>query len=203
MLGVKAEAGLAELLAKEASPEQAIIEARDRLWLLAGGSSLAGLKRMIARQEYGGERLLAEALAPLEGAYDYIILDSAPGWDSLTINVLFYAQDVLAPVSLEVMTMQGLLQFLQRLQAIQRYHKELRLRYVLPTFYDRRVKKSDEILSQLQAYYPEELCTPIRYNVRLSEAPGFGQHIFEYDARCAGAQDYAKLIERVSKNGKA
>lgn len=197
MLGIRKEGGLSGLVSGQIQPEEAILQARERLWLLTGGSSLAGLKRLISQREYGGERTLAEALDRLDGQYDYCLLDSAPGWDSLTVNVLFYATEILAPVSLEVMTLQGLLQFVQRLQAIQKHHQELQLRYVLPTFLDRRVKKSEEILGQLQAHFGPLLCSPIRYNVRLSEAPGHGMSIFEYAPGSPGAQDYQKLTERI------
>ena len=87
------------------------------------------------------------------GEYDYVILDTPPGWDTLTINALFYADEVLAPVSLEVLTLQGLLDFSQNLSAIQRFHPSLELRYVLPTFFDRRVRKSLEIQELLKAHY--------------------------------------------------
>ena len=200
MLGLAPAAGLAEFVSGDLPPQRAIQRARDRLWLLAGGDSLAGLKRVIAQQQYGGERTLARALASLDSQYDYVILDSAPGWDSLSINVLFYATEVLAPVSLEVMTLQGLVQFANRVEALQEFHPDIRLKYVLPTFLDRRVKKSEEILGQLQAYYGPELCQPIRYNVRLSEAPGLGRTIYEYDPTCPGAEDYQKLTERIARD---
>jgi chromosome partitioning protein len=200
MLGCAPTIGLTELVAGTATPDQAIIPARDRLWLLGGGKSLAGLKMLITRKEFGAERTLSEALAPLDDHYDIVILDSAPGWDALTVNVLFYASEVLSPVSLEVMTLQGLSDFAQSLASIQRYHSELQLRYVVPTFYDRRVKKSEEIFTQLQAYYPTQLCSPIRYNVRLSEAPGYGQTIYEYAAGSIGAQDYTALTERIKQD---
>lgn len=197
MLGIRTEGGLAGLVTGQLQPAEALIQARERLWLLTGGGSLAGLKRLISQKEFGGERTLAEALGRLDGQYDYVLLDSAPGWDSLTVNALFYAEEVLSPVSLEVMTLQGLLTFAQRLQAIQEYHR-LELRYILPTFLDRRVRKSEEILGQLQAHYGPKLCPPIRYNVRLSEAPGYGLTIYEYDASCPGAQDYQTLTERIA-----
>jgi len=201
MLGIKAEGGLAGLVSGQIEPGQAIIQARERLWLLSGGSSLAGLKRLISQKEFGGERTLAEALEKLESQYDYVILDSAPGWDSLTVNVLFYVTEVLAPVSLEVMALQGLLQFVQRLQAIQRHNQEMQLRYVLPTFLDRRVRKSEEIIGLLRSHYGQRLCPAIRYNVRLSEAPGYGQSIFEYAPESPGAQDYQQLTERILEDG--
>lgn len=199
-LGVQPVAGLAELVAGEVTAQDAIAPARERIWLLAGGRGLAGLKRVITRKDFGGERTLAEALAPLDEHYEYAILDTAPGWDALNINVLFYAVEVLAPVSLEVMTLQGLREFSHSLAAIQQYHPALQLRYIVPTFFDRRVRKSEEILEQLGAYYETRVCDPIRYNVRLSEAPGYGQTIFEYAPRSPGAEDYEKLTERIAQD---
>jgi chromosome partitioning protein len=90
-LGCASTIGLAELVAGSATPDQAITPARDHLWLLAGGKALAGLKMQITRKEFGAERTLSEAFAPLDDQYDYVILDSAPGWDALSVNVLFYA----------------------------------------------------------------------------------------------------------------
>ena len=196
-LGVKVAAGLGELALEEASADDAISSVRQNLWLLSGGRSLSGLKMTINKRGFGGEQTLAEALEPLDGKYEYVILDTAPGWDTLTVNVLFYAQEVLSPVSLEILTLQGLMDFSSHLSAIQRYHPKLRLKYVLPTFFDRRVRKSEEILAQLQAYFGNQLCAPIRYNVRLSEAPGYGQTIYEYAPHSPGAEDYLKLTERV------
>jgi len=202
MLGVKPEAGLAELVLGQRSPEEAIVQVRDGLWLLAGGRALAGVTAQITRKEFGGEQTLSEALAFLDDRYNFLIMDTAPGWSSMTINVLFYAQEVLAPVSLEVLTLHGLLEFEKSLTSIQRYNKALALRYVLPTFLDLRVKKSQEILQQLQAHYGEKACSPIRYNVRLSEAPGFGQTIYEYAPGSTGAQDYQRLTERILQDGR-
>lgn len=199
-LGVRSGAGLAELISGEATPEQAVLEARTNLFLLSGGRALAGLKRLIDRKDYGSERTLLEGLEILDSHYDYAILDSAPGWDALTVNVLFYADEILAPVSMEVLTLTGLLDFQKSIEAIQKYKQDLQVRYVLPTFYDKRVKKSEEILQQLIAVYKEKVCSPIRYSVRLSEAPGYGQDIYEYAPGSAGAEDYKALAERISRD---
>ena len=196
-LGCDPPAGLAELVQGESELVQAAFRARPNLWLLAGGRSLAGLKRLITRKDYGGEQTLAEALKAVDDQFDFIILDTAPGWDALTVNVLFYADRVLAPVSLEVMTLQGLSEFARSMSSIQKYHGELALRYILPTFFDRRVKKSEEILGQLRSHYDNLVCDPVRYSVRLSEAPGYGQTIFDYAPGTSGAQDYQKLTERI------
>lgn len=201
-LGLQPAAGLAEFVSGELAASAAVTPARENLWLLAGGRSLSGLKMLVARKDFGGEQTLSESLASLQAAYDFVVLDTAPGWDVLTVNVLFYAEEVLAPVSLEVLTLQGLLEFQHSLRAIQKYHPALCLRYVLPTFYDRRVKKSEEILALLAQYFPDQICQPVRYNVRLSEAPGYGQDIYAYAPSSPGAADYQALTTRVLNDGR-
>lgn len=196
-LAVRPRYGLAELVSGERLPQETILLARDDLWLLAGGRSLAGLKREIARKDFGAERTVREALAPLDGQFDYVIIDTAPGWDTLTINALFYATEVIAPVALEAMALQGLTEFGVSLSEIQRYHPRLGFNYILPTFMDRRVKQSETIYEQLLEHYHARVCDPIRYNVRLSEAPGCGQTIFEYAPSSAGAADYEALTNRI------
>ena len=202
-LGLRPQVGLAELVMNQLAPEQVMVEAREGIWLLAGGRSLAGLKRVIARKDFGGEQTLSEALTALDGEYDVALVDTAPAWDTLTVNALFYATEVLVPVSLEVMALQGLIEFVRALAPIQRYHSDLALRYVLPTFMDRRVKKSEEILTHLKGHYADVICEPIRYNVRLSEAPGYGQTIFEYAPSSPGAADYQRLTERILRDGQS
>lgn len=202
-LGLRPPSGLADVVSGQQEPQEAIIEAREGLWVLAGGSKLAGVKRIIARKDFGAERTVSDSLESLEGHYEYAILDTAPGWDSLTINALFYAEDVLAPVSLEILALQGLADFGSNLQAVQSYHQKLSLRYILPTFLDGRVKKSEEILALLHRHYGDLVCPAIRYNVRLSEAPGHGQTIYEYAPKSPGAEDYARLTERIARDEQA
>lgn len=143
------------------------------------------------------ERVLAKALKPMDGVYDFVILDTAPSWDVLNVNALFYAEEVLAPVSLEGLAVSGLQDFISSLSDVQELRPEIQLKYVLPTFYDRRVNQSDEILEQLKGVFGEILQNPIRVNVRLSEAPLHGQTIFEYAPRSAGAADYQQLTKRI------
>ncbi len=131
------------------------------------------------------------------GPFDFLLLDTSPGWDALTVNALFCVEEVIAPVSLEALTLQGLLEFSKSLAAISKYKTPLALRFVVPTFLDRRVSKSGEIFELLQAHYRALICDPIRYNVRLSEAPGHGHTIFEYAPTSTGAHDYSALARTV------
>ena len=202
-LGCSPEIGLAELVLGEARPQEAIHPARENLWLLAGGRSLSGLKRWITRKDYGGEQTLAEALSPLEDQYDLAILDTSPGWDALTVNALFYAERILAPVALEVLALQGLLEFQASLAAIQRYHPRLLLSDVLPTFLDRRGSKTAGGPGHLQGQYSAQLFAAPRYCRRPLEWPAPGPNIFEYAPQSTGAEDYQKLTERILSHGEA
>ncbi len=197
-LGVYVEKGLAELVQGDASLEDVQVEAREDLFVIAGGRPLSGVKRLISRRDMRSELVLAEALEGLRG-YDFVLLDTAPSWDVLNVNCLFYADELLIPVSMEVLALQGIGDFLGSVKQVQRYREGLEIVGIIPTFYDARVRKSAEILEQLGRYFPEAVWPPVRYNVRLSEAPGYGQHIFEYDRRSNGAADYARLTQRLAK----
>jgi chromosome partitioning protein len=197
-LGKKPRAGLTELLTKELAPEECIIRARKNLWLLAGGKSLAGVKRIIDKESFGAEWTLSKAMKTLDNRYDFIIIDTAPGWDQLIVNVLFYATEVLVPVALEVMPLQGLAEFMKSLGSIQKYRKEIVLKYIVPTFMDTRVKGPETIFSQLEKLYPEYMCPPIRYAETLSEAPSYGKTIFEYAPGSTAAADYKELVRKVT-----
>ena len=199
-LGVQAGEGLAELVQGDAGLEEVQIEARENLFVIAGGGTLSGVKRLISRRDMRSEMVLSEALGDLRG-YDFVLVDTAPSWDVLNVNCLFYADELLIPVSMEVLSLQGIGDFLDRVDQVQRYRGGLRVLGIIPTFYDGRVKKSAEILEQLKRYFSDSLWPPVRYNTRLSEAPGFGQHIFEHAKNSNGAADYASLAERLAKGG--
>jgi len=195
-LGIRPNVGLYELVLGEVKPADALIEVRPNLYLLAGGQNLARLKRSISQAEYEGEYTLAKTLEPISQYFNYVILDTAPSWDVLNVNVLFYAHEVLCPVTLEMLAVKGLYDFINRVVAISK-RRQIRLAYILPTSLDRRVAQTGEIQAQLQERFNGLLCEPIRYNVRLSEAPAHGQHIFEYDPASRGATDYQVLTNRV------
>ncbi len=203
MLGVIPEQGLAELLLETATFQEAITQARENLYLLAGGRRIANAKRRIETESFQIERYITRKLSPHDQAFDFVIVDSGPGWDTLTINILFYVAEILAPVSMEALSIHSLAEFRKRIGDVRESGAPAQLSYILPTFVDGRVKKSGEIFEQLQKHFGAVLCEPIRYNVKLSEAPALGETIFEYDRRSAGAYDYGQLIKRILEHGKA
>lgn len=200
LLGAKPKYGLADIIVNNIAIKQALHEARPNLWILAGGKSLSGVKREIGRKEFGAEQTLSDALNDIEGAFDFVIVDTSPSWDTLTINSLFYVKEVITPVSLEILTVNSLIEFSNSLKQVQRFNKQLNHTYILPTFFDGRVKKSKEILSQLNKYYPDRICDSIKYSVKISESAGFGQTIYEYAPGSPGAKDYEKFVNRILKD---
>ncbi len=200
LLGVKPKAGLTEYLIGDLEAQDCLVQARDNLWILAGGKSLAEVKRFIDRKDFGGETTMREKLTPLEAQFDFVLVDSAPGWDPLTVNVLFYVKELLVPVSLEVMSVQGLSEFLKSFSSIRKYHKEVQLKYILPTFYNRSNKNSAEILEGFEKLYGRFLCTPIRYSPRLAEAPGYGMTIYEYAGGDKVVNDFRELVNEVAED---
>src|SRR5689334_3410334 len=105
MLGVEPSATLADLIVGNVPPQEAIIAVRPHLWLLAGGRPIAALKQEISRRDFRSESVLKEALEPYEDQFDYVLIDTSPGWDQIIVNVLFYVDEILAPVSVEVLTL--------------------------------------------------------------------------------------------------
>ncbi|MBL0712537.1 MAG: ParA family protein [Desulfosarcina sp.] len=176
-----------------------IAPARPNLWLLGGGIGLVELKHWLGEQPRDiRQRILAQALVPRDGALDYLIFDCAPGWDVLSVNILMAATEVLCPVALQGPALEGLKTFFGYLMSAQRLNQDLELKYVLPTMFDRRTRQSALIHRKLQKLFRKQICAPIHYNVRLSEAPSRGQSIFEYRQKAVGATDYAKLVGRIA-----
>jgi chromosome partitioning protein len=203
ILGKKPKAGLTELLTKELTPDECVVQVRKNLWLLSGGKSLAGVKRIIDRKSFGAEWTLSEAMKPLDHQYDFILIDTSPGWDQLIVNVLFYATEVMVPVALEVMPLHGLSEFMKSLGSIQKYRNEISLKYIVPTFLDTRIKGPQRLYSELKKLYPEYVCTPIRYSESLAEAPSFGKSIFEFAPGSTASADYRELIRKVTMDDTA
>lgn len=213
--------GLADVLAGDVPPADAVATARPstaplleaggasgRLDLLAGGPALAGAAREITRRDFGAEHVLAEALAGFAAGYDLAILDTAPGWDALSANVLFFASELLAPVALDSLALEAFAAFVRRVEDVRRYRPGLALRYVLPTLYDRRIKAPGEVLGHLRTFTAADtggkgapgapiLLPPVRYSVRLAEAPAHGQTVFEYAPGSSGAEDYAEAARLI------
>ncbi len=98
---------------------------------------------------------------------------------------------------MEVLSVDGLLSFKEEIERIKEY-ADVRIKYIVPTFTDYRVKITTEILAQLREHFPDNLTAPIRYSVKLKESPGWGKTILEYSVKDRVSYDYADLVEVVN-----
>jgi chromosome partitioning protein len=104
-------------------------------------------------------------------------------------------------VALSPAALAGVLDFVRHVRNVQQHNPSLKLRYVLPTFLDMRVRQSSEMLAQVRGHFGAQLCTPIRVNIDLAESFGYQSTIFEYSPKSRGAIDYTSFIDRVEAEG--
>jgi chromosome partitioning protein len=142
----------------------------------------------VSRKEY----ILHDAIAEIKHNYDYIIIDTPPSLGLFTLNGLVAANSVLIPLQSEFYAMEGLAQLLKAIKMVKSGpNKNLAIEGVLITMYDSRTNLSKEVVDEVKNYFKEKVYDAvIPRNVRLSEAPSHGISIFDYDAKCHGAEAY-------------
>jgi chromosome partitioning protein len=145
------------------------------------------------------EQYLNKALAAHRERYDFMVIDTPPSLGLLTLNALTAADSVLIPIQCEYYALEGLSQLLSTIQLVQRnLNPRLRLEGVLLTMFDGRLKLSNQVAEEAIDYFRDAVYqTKIPRNVRLSEAPSFGQPILLYDVDCTGARSYLNLATEV------
>jgi chromosome partitioning protein len=145
------------------------------------------------------EHFLARALEECRDRYDYVFIDTPPSLGLLTLNALTAADSVLIPIQCEYYALEGLSQLLSTIQLVQRsLNPELQIEGVLLTMFDRRLRLSNQVADEALEFFGRVVYeTRIPRNVRLSEAPSFGQPILLYDVDCLGAQSYLALAQEL------
>ena len=149
------------------------------------------------------EYMLRKALAPIKEQYDYILIDCAPSLGLLTLNALTAADAVIIPIQCEYFALEGLGKLLNTIKSVQKIHNpELDIEGLLLTMYDSRLRLSNQVVEEVQKHFSEMVFeTIIQRNVRLSEAPSFGESIINYDVSSKGATNYLSLAkEMIKKN---
>lgn len=151
------------------------------------------------------EYMLKNALASVRDDYDFIIIDCAPSLGLITVNALTASDSVIIPIQCEYFALEGLGKLLNTIKNVQKIHNsDLDIEGLLLTMYDSRLRLSNQVVEEVHAHFPEMVFeTIISRNVRLSEAPSFGESILNYDAESKGAIQYLQLADEVlSKNKK-
>jgi chromosome partitioning protein len=190
-----------DVLAAEAPIDGAIVETPiANLFAIPSTIDLAGAEIELVSQ-FSRELRLRKALEPLkQSEFTYILLDCPPSLGLLTVNALGAAEELIVPIQCEYYALEGLGQLLRNVRLVQQnVNSRLRLTGIVMTMYDPRTKLSDQVVQEVRRYFGERVYdTIIPRTVRLSEAPGFGLPITEYDPRSRGAQSYRELASEVA-----
>lgn len=145
------------------------------------------------------EHLLRLALESVKDEYDYILIDCAPSLGLVTLNALTAARSVLIPIQCEYFALEGLGKLLNTVKSVQQIHNpDLTIEGLLLTMYDSRLRLSNQVVEEVKQHFQQLVFeTIIPRNVKLSEAPSFGQSILMYDATSAGSSKYLDLAKEV------
>ena len=149
------------------------------------------------------EYMLKKALEEIKDQYDYILIDCAPSLGLLTLNALTAANAVIIPIQCEYFALEGLGKLLNTIKSVQKIHnKNLDIEGLLLTMYDSRLRLSNQVVDEVQKHFNDMVfSTIIQRNVKLSEAPSYGENIINYDASSKGASNYLSLAkEIITKN---
>ena len=148
------------------------------------------------------QQILKSNIKNIRKNFDFIIIDCPPALGMLTINAMTAADTVLVPIQCEYYALEGLSQLIYTIDLIKKkLNKNLEIEGVVFTMYDSRTNLSEQVVENVRENLDEIIYdTLVPRNVRLAEAPSFGQPINVYDSRCAGAEAYRNLADEVIKN---
>ena len=149
------------------------------------------------------EYRLKQALEPIRNRCDYIIIDCPPSLGLLTINALVAADALIIPIQCEYLALEGLSQLRNTVSIVKsKLNPDLYIAGIVMTMFDPRTRLASDIVREVRNHFPNEAFqTIINRNVRLSEAPSFGQSILDYDPTSPGALAYRSLAEEVMARG--
>lgn len=147
------------------------------------------------------EYMLKKALVNITDDYDYILIDCAPSLGLITLNSLVAADSVIVPIQCEYFALEGLGKLLNTIKSIQNIHNtELDIEGLLLTMFDSRLRLSNQVVDEVRKHFHSMVFeTIIRRNIRLGEAPSYGESIIAYDATSKGAINYLNLAQELIK----
>ena len=195
------EIGTYQLLEHSAKAEEAIIKTSSpNLDIIPSHIDLVAIEIELVDQDER-EYMLKKAITHLKETYDYILIDCAPSLGLLTLNALTASDSVIIPIQCEYFALEGLGKLLNTIKSVQKIHnKDLDIEGLLLTMYDSRLRLSNQVVEEVQKHFNEMVfSTIIQRNVRLSEAPSYGESIINYDAASKGATNYLSLAHEIIK----
>ncbi len=186
-----------EILIGSATAASAVITTKFQgVDIIPSNINLAGAELELAVIEKR-EAVLKNALAPLQANYDFIFFDCPPSLGLITLNALTASDSFLVPIQCEYYALEGLSQLMATVRTIKRlYNPLIELEGVLLTMYDGRLNLTQQVVSEVKNFFPKKVyATVIPRNVRLSEAPSFGEPVIYYDRGSRGSESYMMLAE--------
>ena len=195
------EASVYDLFVGEATVDAALVHPEaNGFWVLPANKDLmaAEIQLLEFRER---EFRLKQILAGISPRFDYVLIDTPPSMNILTINALAAADGVIIPVQCEYYALEGLTGLLETINKIQeKINPNLTIKGVLRTMFDVRNSLAGEVAGQLKRHFGNKLFwTFIPRNVRLAEAPSFGLSALAYDRNCLGAKAYVSLAKEITK----
>ncbi len=150
------------------------------------------------------EYMMKKAIQEVREDYDYILIDCAPSLGLLTLNALTAADSVMIPIQCEYFALEGLGKLLNTVKSVQRIHNtDLDIEGMLLTMYDSRLRLSNQVVEEVKKHFADMVFdTIIQRNVKLSEAPSYGESIIKYDASSRGASNYLNLAQELLNKNK-
>ncbi len=190
------------------NPRQAVLQCSiDNLSVIPSNIDLVGAEiEMLERPER--EKTLKKIIAPVAADYDYVLIDCSPSLGLLTVNALTAADSVIIPVQCEYFALEGLGKLLNTIKIIQtNLNPALEIEGFLLTMYDSRLRLANQVVEEVTRHFQQMVFnTIIQRNVKLSEAPSYGQPAILYDAESRGTVNYLnlarELLERVEARQK-
>ncbi|WP_396217575.1 ParA family protein [Flavobacterium sp.] len=170
------------------------------VWIIPAHIDLVAIEIELVDKD-NREYMLKQALQEIKEDYDYIIIDCAPSLGLLTLNALTAADSVVIPIQCEYFALEGLGKLLNTIKSVQKIHNpSLDIEGLLLTMYDTRLRLSNQVVEEVQKHFNNMVfSTIIQRNIKLSEAPSFGESIINYDATSKGAANYLNLAEEIIK----
>ncbi len=168
------------------------------LSVIPSGMDLAAAELELSEMENRQNRL-KDPLQKISDGYDYILIDCPPSLGMMTINALTAANGIVIPMQCEYYSLEGLSQIMMTVKQVKKhYNPNLTLTGILITMYNGRLNLSIQVLEEIKKHYADKLfSTPITRNVRLSEAPSYGEPIQYYDKYAKGSEDYNKIAAEI------
>lgn len=195
------ETGTYQILEHSNSPKEAILSSTSpNVDVIPAHIDLVAIEIELVDKE-NREYMLREALQSIKEDYDYILIDCAPSLGLLTLNALTAADSVVIPIQCEYFALEGLGKLLNTIKSVQKIHNpDLDIEGLLLTMYDSRLRLSNQVVEEVQKHFNDMVFkTIIQRNVKLSEAPSFGESIIGFDATSRGAANYISLAEEIIK----